>query len=278
MSCCSSGVWNSFYPASHRRIKERAGGWAGEGGTGGESSPGTAVLEVQGWRWSQCCAWACSGLLWAKDGGSLLENFGNHPLSFLCFHKCPENQVWKPLKNPSSRECLVFSKPAVVFDQAKTTQQVCPELRNVFSCPQNRILWQITALPINKRGFTELWWKWCVWWEVLESLEPWRGRSSVFECSGVKPPSHPKYLCLVGKIGWSEQLLGQSWHYQWWQQLRMEGWSICTGLFFKWHFPIFLVWHLSDSSLKEIHWRLFSISGRKVQVFCNFSAFFSPAV
>lgn len=91
-----------------------------------------------------------------RTGGSLLENFGNHPLSFLCFHKCPENQVWKPLKNPSSREGLVFSKPAVVFDQVKTTQQVCPELRNVFSCPQNRVLWQITALPINKRGFTEL--------------------------------------------------------------------------------------------------------------------------
>lgn len=95
-----------------------------------------------------------------RTRSSLLENFENHPLSFLCFHKCPENRVWKPLKNTSSRECLMFSKPAVIFIHAKTTQQVCPELTNVFSCPQkDHILWQITALPVNKHDFTELWWR-----------------------------------------------------------------------------------------------------------------------
>lgn len=58
-----------------------------------------------------------------RTGVSLLENVENHPLSFLCFHKCPENWVWKPLKNPSSRGCLVFSKPALFLFRPKRTSK-----------------------------------------------------------------------------------------------------------------------------------------------------------
>lgn len=96
-----------------------------------------------------------------RGGGSLFDNFENHPRSFLCFHQCSAKPSVKPLKNTSSKECLMVSKPSFFFVQAKMTQQVCPELTNVSSCPQNPILWQITSLPINKYSFTGLWWKRC---------------------------------------------------------------------------------------------------------------------
>lgn len=59
-----------------------------------------ASASGEGRGWSESCAWARAGLLWRKEGGlSLLENFEDRALSFLCFHdKCPENTELKPLK------------------------------------------------------------------------------------------------------------------------------------------------------------------------------------
>lgn len=135
----SSVSCNSFCPTLHRAVKEQERGRAGKW-----------VTE----RWS-----CCLGRWWvplARDGGgpsavpghvlgyrgerrgafSPWKLWGSCSFLPLLSWQVPWKHRVETTQNICSGECPTFSKPAVIFVQAKTTQQVCPELANGFSCPQ----------------------------------------------------------------------------------------------------------------------------------------------
>lgn len=157
---------NSFCSTLERTIKEQGRGWAGEW-----------VTE----RWS-CCHGRWHVLL-ARDRGDL----SSVPGHVLVCHG--ERRVSFP--SLKTLRIIIFSSFAFMTSALKTKRwnhlkYLYKAMANVFKAccyfcsgqiysarlswtskwlqlSQNHIRWQITALPINKYIFTEVWWKRCTW-------------------------------------------------------------------------------------------------------------------
>lgn len=162
----SSVSCNSFRPTLHRAVKEQERGRAGKW-----------VTE----RWS-CCLGRWRVPL-ARDGG------GPSPVPGHVLGYCGERRGGFP--SLKTLRIVLFPSFAFMTSALKTqswnhSKYLFRGMSNVFKAycyfcsGQNYsaslswtskwlqlspdcILWQITALPINKNSFTELWWKWCIW-------------------------------------------------------------------------------------------------------------------
>lgn len=110
-----SQFWCSQFPCStsHRRIEQQWGGWALEGGAEWwifwlcwkfrhGDDPSAEPEHIQPY---------CG----QRSGGFSLKTLRIILVPSFAFTSALINQVWKPLENISSKECLMFSKPPFSF-------------------------------------------------------------------------------------------------------------------------------------------------------------------